>query len=168
MINHNDAALPESQISANSMSSLTHYPNKYILERSSPQHKQLKRHTDLCTKTHTWGASTDGRCAHRYPSRARTQAASVPFAHQYTRQVAHEHARTPHAEAIGCWQYLSVASLPTGTHFGPGSRRPQAHSHSSTFTMWSVLASCALSDMRMVLLMSKCRISRAFTAIFSS
>ena len=62
---------------------------------------------------------------------------------------------------------LSVARRPTGTQVGPGSRRPQAHSLSSMLSMRSVLAACARSLMRMVLLMSKCSTRRAFTTMLS-
>ena len=48
----------------------------------------------------------------------------------------------------------------TGIQHGPGRRRPHAHSDRSTLTIESLPASCAVSFIMIVLLMSRWRISR--------
>ena len=63
---------------------------------------------------------------------------------------------------------LSVASRPTGTHMGPGSRRPQAQSPSRLFIMASKSDPWAASDMMMVLLMSKLSTRRCWQTSCSS
>ena len=60
-----------------------------------------------------------------------------------------------------------MARRPTGTHCGPASRRPHAHSDSSMLTTAALLAPWARSAMSTVLLMSKCSTRRAALAMGS-
>ena len=69
--------------------------------------------------------------------------------------------------SCGSFSGRSVASRPTGIQLGPSAMRPHAHSVSSMFTMSSCPAPLAASDMRIVLLMSKCRIKCALLAASS-